>query len=478
MKTFIILTALLSTGNLLAQKAIFNPAKTYDPEELRVSSRELFQELSRKHPGFYRYVSKASLDSSIDSTITTINRPLTGIDYYRKLKPLIAKIGCVHTGISLSEDYQRHLDTTSTLLPLALFTDAKRRVFISHLYDTTQTVPIGAEVLSINGQDIKAILQRLMDAIPADGYNQSEKLLVLNHRFPFWYQTIIDTAVAFALVVRTNGEEKLLHLRGVRSKVLPTLESVESNYAKPLEFRIKDSVGILSVHSFAKSSMKKHDQDFQRFMKKTFKTIKDENIKKLILDLRYNTGGTDGNAVELASYFFDKPFRYWDRIEVTEPIAKEIKGVYRLFYKRPVKRDSVYLWRKTWVTHEFDYYEPQRPAKYSYSGRTFVLTNGLCLSSCADLVAVLSHNKKAIVVGEETGGGYQGNTSGMMPKTKIAAGLQVTVPLQKYVTAVDPQKNRGRGTTPDIRIVPDFQEWIEKRDVEMEAALAAVKQKR
>ena len=71
------------------------------------------------------------------------------------------------------------------------------------------------------------------------------------------------------------------------------------------------------------------------------------------------------------------------------------------------------------------------------------------LSSCADVIAILAHNKKAKVVGQESGGGYQGNTSGIMPKTKIPTGLELTVPLLKYTNAVDPMVNIGRGTIPD-----------------------------
>jgi hypothetical protein len=37
------------------------------------------------------------------------------------------------------------------------------------------------------------------------------------------------------------------------------------------------------------------------------------------------------------------------------------------------------------------------------------------MSLCADVAAILSFNKKAICIGQQTGGGYQGNNSGLMP---------------------------------------------------------------
>ncbi len=90
------------------------------------------------------------------------------------------------------------------------------------------------------------------------------------------------------------------------------------------------------------------------------------------------------------------------------------------------------------------------------------------MSSCADFTAILTSNEKAVVVGQETGGGYQGNTSGMMPSTDFKGNLQVVTPLQKYTNAVDPNKNIGRGTIPDHIIKPTLDNWMNKKDAEME----------
>jgi hypothetical protein len=91
-----------------------------------------------------------------------------------------------------------------------------------------------------------------------------------------------------------------------------------------------------------------------------------------------------------------------------------------------------------------------------------------------DFVAILSHNKKALVIGQESGGGFQGNTSGIIPTSKIKTGLRVTIPLQKYTNAVDLNKNFGRGTIPDYQVTPTFEDWMDKKDVEMEFVLQTI----
>jgi C-terminal processing protease CtpA/Prc len=466
MKLLINVSLVFLVSGLNAQHS-FDAEKMYHPDSLKRWTHSVMHELSIKHPGFYRHTSKERFNHLIDSTINSINDSLTELEYYRKLKPLFARIGCLHTGISLSADYQNYLERTSKLLPFEVFVDKDRRVFITKNH-SDQDLPVKSEILSVNDRPIGEILRILFNAIPSDGYNQTVKFLVLNHHFALWYQTVVDASHTFKIEIQYEKKPVTLILKGVSKDVFPSMEALESANVEQLRFDRKGKIGVLTIHSFAKSVIKRNGQHYRRFVKKTFREIADNKVNDLVIDLRYNTGGTDGNAAFLASHFFDKPFRYWDRIEVTESVAREIKGVYRIFYKKPVKRDSIYHWKKIWITNEFDYYQKQKPARNNFKGNTYLLTNGLCMSSCSDLVAILSHNKKAVIVGQETGGGFQGNNSGMMPKAKIPPGLTITVPLQKYTNAVDSAKNFGRGSIPDYEVAPTIDDWIDKRDVESE----------
>ena len=137
-------------------------------------------------------------------------------------------------------------------------------------------------------------------------------------------------------------------------------------------------------------------------------------------------------------------------------------------------KDSSYHWQKTWLTKEFNFYKLQKPSKNTFQGQAYILTNGLCLSSCADVIAILRHNQKALVIGQESGGGYQGNNSGIIPTVGISGELQMTIPLMKYTNAVEKDKHFGHGTIPDYLITPTFQNWIDKKDVEMAFALKLI----
>jgi hypothetical protein len=146
----------------------------------------------------------------------------------------------------LPEESKTYINASNTLLPLEIFVDVKnQKVLISKNYSENKGIKRGVELVSINGTPISAILNKLLDAIPSDGYNQTEKILLLNYRFPFWYQEIIDAPKVFKVVVRSEGIDQTFELNGAFKDVFPPLEQLEKNYDLPLEFEVKNGIAIL-----------------------------------------------------------------------------------------------------------------------------------------------------------------------------------------------------------------------------------------
>lgn len=449
----------------------FDPLQKFSSDTIIKWTNELFDELEGGHPGMYRYTTKSSFDTSIKAMLDSVQDSLTTLEYYRKLKPLFAQIGCLHTSISLAKEADDYYNESLKFIPLEAFINDSKQVFVTKNYDLKNSIPLRSEIISINGKPITEILDMLYAAIPSDGYNETLKTLLLNYRFAIWYQRIISTNDKFYVMTKLNGKENSYQLSGISKNTFPTMESLTGGDKKVLSFEIEDSIGYLKVGSFGKTSIKKHKQKFDQFIKNTFKTLQKNNIQNLVIDLRNNTGGTDGNAAHLASYFFDEKFQYWKHpVEMTEGMAEQFKFWYGIFYKMPRKVDTTYQWKGThwWLSREFTYYKVQKPAKYSFNGRTYIITNGGCMSSCADFVAILSSNNKATIVGQESGGGYQGNTSGMMPLTEIKGNLQMVTPLQKYTNAVNLHQNVGRGTIPDHIVSQTLDSWMIGTDLEMQ----------
>jgi C-terminal processing protease CtpA/Prc len=457
-------------------KAPIYSYQKFSADTVKHSIEALTKELSLKHPGFYRYNSIENFNKYIDSVNATIHDSLSELEVFRKLKPVIVKIGCLHTGISLPLVYKNYLNGQPNLFPFKLYF-SNNKVYIVKNYSSTKAILSGDEIISINGQDMDKIISQLLTLIPSDGYNLTMKYRSMNLQFPLWYRDI-DLTENFSVVIKQNNIEKTYQIKGEKySDISQDGFLKEPVWTKQLDFKLDKDFAVLTIHSFAKTEIKKTDQNFKNFIDKAFLELASKNIRNLIVDLRDNTGGSDPFAAYFTSYFFDKPFRYWDRIEVTEAIAKEIKGPgLRLFYNKPIRKDSSWLWLKGKHVDDFDFYEVQNPAKNNFKGRTYILINGFCLSSCADVAAVLSYNKKAIFIGQETGGGYQGNNSGMIPDSRIDPfGFKLTVPLQKFYNYVDTSKNIGRGTMPDYPLNMTIEDILKGDDIEMVFAVDMIK---
>ncbi len=448
----------------------------FPADTVKTTIDAITKELSLKQPGFYRYTSKEDFNKYIDSVKFTIKDSLTELEAFLKLKPIITKIHCLHTGISLPQDYKDYLNLQPNLFPFQVYFSDNKVYVVKNLSNNKSILP-GNEIISINGQNIDKIISQLLTLIPSDGYNLTMKYRALYYQFPSWYRNI-DLTENFTVAVKQNNIEKTYQVKGAKYNDVATDGFLkEPVRTKQLEFKVENNIGFLTIHSFAQTDIKKCNQDFKGFIDNAFAQIKTNNIQNLVVDLRDNTGGSDPFAEYFTTYFFDKHFRYWDRIEVTESIANEIKGLgLKLFYRKPIQQDSVWVWQKARHVHDFDYYEEQKPAKNNFNGNTYILINGFCMSSCADVAAVLSYNKKATFIGQETGGGYQGNNSGMMPETKLQPfNFNVTVPLHEYFNYVDISKNVGRGTMPDYAINLTIDDILKGEDKELNYTVDLIK---
>ena len=468
MRYLVLIMGILGYVGIVYGQDSFSTLARYHPDSIKEEWRALFAEYALKHPGFYRYTDEEVFDERIQETLDSIQDSLNELEVYRIMKPLIAQIGCLHTGISLSEKTESLLNQEPNCIPLEVY-NFQGKVFVVGNVGQKKGIPLGSELLSINGRTAGEIYSDILKSIPMDGFNETGKRAILNQRFGIWYRNMVEVGEEFEVTYSFEGKDFTQKLKGVSASLFP---SYASRTAEPLTWKVEDAHAVLKIPSFAQSYYRAHKQNFRREIRRGFQTLRERQITHLIVDLRGNTGGSDSHAAYFTSFFFKESFRYWDRIEVSQPIAEEIKGMTRLFYGRPEKRDSMWLWKKSGLfTREFDFYEPQQPAKFPFSGKVYVLIDGLCMSSCSDVAAILHHNQKAIFIGEETGGGYQGNTSGLIPEEALPTGISFSFPLLKYVNAVDREAFLGRGTIPDYPIQVPVDAYIQRQDLALKKAL-------
>ena len=101
---------------------------------------------------------------------------------------------------------------------------------------------------------------------------------------------------------------------------------------------------------------------------------------------------------------------------------------------------------------EKHYYSPKK--KYHYDGQVFILIGGNSFSATTLFAGDLKGQKNVTLVGEETGGGYYGNTAWIIPDVTLPnTGLRFRLPRFRMVINKDRIKN-GRGIMPDVWALP------------------------
>jgi hypothetical protein len=84
-----------------------------------------------------------------------------------------------------------------------------------------------------------------------------------------------------------------------------------------------------------------------------------------------------------------------------------------------------------------------------------------------------------VFVGEETGGGYHGNSSGEEAvMTLPASQLRVVVPLVRYEMAASDPAGPRRGIIPDYPFQPTIQQRLDKNDAELGYVMNLIRQER
>ena len=96
----------------------------------------------------------------------------------------------------------------------------------------------------------------------------------------------------------------------------------------------------------------------------------------------------------------------------------------------------------------------QKPAKNRFAGKVYILADGGSFSTTADFVSIARNSGAATVIGQETGGGACGNTSGNNKSITLSnSGIKVQIQMWGYSSAINKDLPCGHGVMPDYKVV-------------------------
>jgi hypothetical protein len=431
-------------------------------EKLREDLRILRQALEEGHPGIYRYTPKAKLDQAFDRADQALNRPMNVYEFYRIVAPAVAELKCGHTGVRVNPS----LNQGKMLLPFVVRV-LDGNVYVLRDLSGTQGTLAGNEVRAVNGVDAGKIVQTMLAAMPGDGDVQTSRLRHIGGT-NFARELIdllgLESPYTVALRDAKQGREHTVRLDGIEASKLQEPRPKES---ATLTFFDDGKIADLKIHRFGGTANKK---DLRVFLPECFSEIDKKNSAALILDLRDNGGGADELGKLLLSFLIDEPFQYYDDLVLNgldfrfRKYSPQKRGLPADMMERQPNGKYRLVKHPNWGI--------QQPSKPTFRGKVYILINGNSFSTTSEFLSHAHARKRATFIGEESGGGYYGNTSGpgallTLPNTK----LQAYVPLMTYYMAVRDYKAASHGVVPEHQIKYTIDELLKGTDKELAVAL-------
>ncbi|WP_395066138.1 S41 family peptidase [Flavobacterium sp.] len=408
--------------------------------------------LQQVHPALYRYRTQKEMNRLFDSCYDSINNNMTDMQFYMLCKFMVRMVDDGHLLCNLPKETLQKQLATVKVFPLRLwFINDKTYIYCSN----DDRFKPGAEIISINNKPVNDIRKILFQYISSDAEIQSRKYVSLNASeasFQFLYYWLYGEKDSFEIEYKTSGNKT------IRTNIAAAVLKGNNCFfdKKPVDKYLSldfepNNTALLTVKTFAMGKLNKEESYFKVYLDSVFRIIKEKKIDQLIIDVRDNGGGEDHNGSLLYSFLTDKPFSYYSSLStISGSLPKEIHSNLEI----------------------------QQPQINNFKGKCYFLINGKSFSTTTEFTAIAKSNNRGVFIGEETGGGYYGNTgSEQAIFTLPYSNIRMIIPKRKYVLAVKKMTYKDRGTIPDYTIVPSINDVLQDKDVQLNYALKLTSRK-
>jgi len=405
-------------------------------EDMRQDFLQLRRILENEHGSLYEYTSKEEFDGLFDRQFRLIDKPLRYEEFFRIIAPITAKVGCMHTALWMPGKFFNL--GADNLFPLRVKL-VEEDLVVTGSYRDDLEVPVGSVILKINGLPAGKIVDALRSITSADARNPYFIDTQVEKRFPMFYASVFGFpakhTVTYALPGRKTRVTADLHPADIGS----VRKVIFANFDHPrltLDFIEDKKAAVMTIKTFIYYDRVDY---FKDFMDRSFREIKEKGIQNLILDLRGNDGGDPFCAVILYSYLIKEPAPYF-----AEPYGK---------YAELAK--------------------PVPPAENRFTGNLFTLLDGRCGSTNGHFCALLKYHRIGTFVGTPSGSTYKCNAGRNTEVTLDKTSLILTFGRSTFAAAVEGM-DKAKPIMPDFPVRETYQDFLDGKDVYLEAALALI----
>jgi C-terminal processing protease CtpA/Prc len=445
--------------------------------------------LEANHPSLYWHTPKDTIDYYFNEAITALKDSTNEIQFKNIVAKVVAKIKCGHTSVRYSKQFLKESEKHNyPQFPLYLKVWDDSLIVLSNAFRKDTILKRGTIITSINGRNNRHLLDTLFMFMSTDGNSNNFKNQVLSNNFPAWYKQVFGLDSIYTIdYIDAVGKPKTTTLKNysLPSKQSPSKKDSiikKDTVKKPIEVVIKPTrkqirrarllekrslqidtsinTAYIRLNTFSSGRLR-------HFFRKSMRTIQRDSIKNVVIDLRSNGGGSVGITKRFLQYFVDTAFKHGDTVAAVTrsfPYRKHIKGwqwywfPMNFFAKK--QADGLIHYRR----YEQHYYKPR--AKYHFKGNVYLVQGGITFSAATMFISTLKNQKNVTVVGEETGGGYYGNTAMHLP-TIVLPNSKLRIILPMYKLVMNKNRPKGNGIIPNVLVPPSSAAILDGYDIKL-----------
>lgn len=510
---FTILLLFFFSSKIRAQSSAKNMKDSIMLYNKMLSEKQMHKDLKvllaiheKANSGLYQYRSKKQIDSIYNSTIKSIKKPLSIIEFYKIILRLADYEGSVHNYTIPDLDLINFLKRQKSFFPYPLLYINGQIIFDGQSSD----IPAGSRIKSINGVNDVQLMRSFYKYYTADGYTLTEKLsssvdksFGINYlleyglcdKFIIEYYSPKSASLEKKILPAVRLNERETNIKNRFSA--PVTELIDFKTQPPYSFRmLNPTIGLLNLRWFgmAYGSDDPKFETYVQFLDSVFTGLDKNKIPNLIIDVRNNPGGSDPNFEQPVMYLTNKPFKenvkasiifdpnflpfekYFWGVSTSQPMDSLSikKGKEYLKDAYPVFKNNVSLQNQKYNP----VYHPKSPI---FKGNLYLLINENVASAASHFASLVKgYVQNVTIVGVETAGGYYVHNGHSplvyeLPNSKIKTQFSIV----NLVQDAPKKENQpeGHGIIPDYEVWPSLDDFFQHKDTQMEFTLKLIKTK-
>ena len=447
--------------------------KVFSQKELIEDLTLLKEVLTEVHPGIYWYNNPGRIDSIFNQAQRSLDGKQSEIEFYRKALELVSQINCGHTWLNASNPLSDSLWKNIESFPIEIKIINHRLYYLGD--DIPNSIEKGNEIIAIDKRESGRLIKSMINYAIGDGFVQTGRVRMVERRFGFYYALLHGFDTTYEVNYSSGGEGENT---ATFSSKKATTKKQQRNETILFSNTEDQQTGLLKIATFSSEQVNQNGQ-FQSTISEIFKYLANTETENLILDLRDNRGGSDELGLLLLSHLVPDSITEFTKMHlktIDSDLLMKYGDLGPELYEKLLKltqqvNDTTFLLQDE-VT-----LEPFPPSKPTFMGNLYVLINGNTFSTATDVCSILYSKGLATFIGEETGGGYYGNTSGLITQVTLPnTGFQLRLPLVRYETNVEDSLPKGSGVKPDFEFSSSKKSLLSSEDLMLEYTLNLIKE--